>query len=149
MSLAAIKNDTDFAKPSARESDVNGWAEIKGNPISKVGIFPYSGAQINSDLDPDRIYMVYRPASELNNQKTIDSFKLLPWTDEHTMIGPGLTPAEKIGIHGVIGEDVYFEDDYLKGNLKVFSDELAGLIDSGKKELSIGYRCLYDMSPGV
>ena len=149
MSLAAIKNDTDFAKPSARESDVNGWAEIKGNPISKVGIFPYSGAQINSDLDPDRIYMVYRPASELNNQKTIDSFKLLPWTDEHTMIGPGLTPAEKKGIHGVIGEDVYFEDDYLKGNLKVFSDELAGLIDSGKKELSIGYRCLYDMSPGV
>lgn len=139
-------------KKTARELDVNGWAEIKGNPISKVGVFPYSGAQINSDLDPNKIYMVYRPESELNNPETINSFKLLPWTDEHTMLGAegnGLTPAERKGIHGVIGEDVYFEDGYLKGNLKIFSDELASLIDSGKKELSIGYRCLYDMSSGV
>lgn len=151
MALEAINNN-DFFKPSARKNDANGWAEIKGNPISKVGVFPYSGSQINSELDPNKIYMVYRPEKELNNPETINSFKLLPWTDEHAMLGrsdSGLTSAEKKGIHGVIGEDVYFEDDYLKGNLKVFSDELADLIDSGKKELSIGYRCLYDMSPGV
>ena len=138
--------------PSARENDVNGWTEIKGNPISKVGIFPYSGAQINPDLDPEKIYMVFRSEQELNNPETIQSFKLLPWTDDHTMLGSeadGLTPAERKGIHGVIGEDVYFEDGYLKGNLKVFSDKLANLIDSGKKELSIGYRCLYEMSPGM
>lgn len=138
--------------PSAREDDVNGWTEIKGNPISKVGVFPYSGSQINSDLEPDKIYMVFRSEQELNNPETIKSFKLLPWTDDHTMLGSegeGLTPAERKGIHGVIGEDVYFEDGYLKGNLKVFSDKLANLIDSGKKELSIGYRCLYDMSPGM
>jgi len=138
---------------SARENDINGWTEIKGNPLSKVGVFPYAGYQISSDLEPDKIYMVYRPESELNNTETIQSFKLLPWTDEHCMLSgdrsDGLTDPMKKGIHGVIGEDVYFEGDYLKGNLKVFSDELASLIDSGKKELSIGYRCLYDMSAGV
>lgn len=134
---------------SARDYDVNGWAEIKGNPLSKVGVFPYSGAQIAPDLEPDKIYMVYRPAEELANPETINSFKLLPWTDEHTMLGEGQTPAEHKGVHGVIGEDVYFDDGYLKGNLKVFSEKLANLIDSGKKELSIGYRCLYDNSPGV
>lgn len=134
---------------SARDYDVNGWAEIKGNPLSKVGVFPYSGSQIAPDLEPDKIYMVYRPAEELANPETINSFKLLPWTDEHTMLGQGQTPAERKGVEGVIGEDVYFEDGYLKGNLKVFSEKLANLIDSGKKELSIGYRCLYDNSPGV
>ena len=135
---------------TARAYDDNGWAEIKGNPLSKVGVFPYSGAQIDPDnLEPDRIYMVYRPAEELSHPDTINSFKLLPWTDEHAMLGQGQTPAEHKGIHGVIGEDVYFQDDYLKGNLKVFSEKLANLIDSGKKELSIGYRCLYDNSPGV
>lgn len=142
----------DEEKESAREKDINGWVEIKGNPISKVGVFPYSGAQISADLDPEKIYNVYRPEEELTDPETINSFKLLPWTDEHTMLGgdsEGLTPAERKGVHGVIGEDVYFEDGYLKGNLKVFSDKLANLIDSGKKELSIGYRCLYDMSPGV
>lgn len=137
---------------SAREHDINGWAEIKGNPLSKVGVFPYSGGQIAADLDPEKIYNVYRSEEELTKPDTIDSFKLLPWTDEHTMLGSsdeGLTPAERKGIHGVIGEDVYFEDGYLKGNLKIFSDKLKELIDSGKKELSIGYRCVYVPESGV
>lgn len=138
--------------PSAREEDINGWAEIKGNPISKVGVFPYSGQQISPDLEPDKIYSVFRSADELTDPETIKSFRLLPWTDEHTMLGSGgegLTPAERKGVHGVIGEDVYFEDGYLKGNLKIFSDKLKELIDSGKKELSIGYRCIYVPQTGV
>jgi hypothetical protein len=137
---------------SARNYDINGWAEIKGNPISKVGVFPYIGAQISPDLEPDKIYQVYRPEEELMNQETIDSFKLVPWTDEHEMLGnddDNLTPAEKKGIHGVIGEDVYYDAPYLKANLKVFSKKLSNLIDKGKRELSIGYRCLYDIVSGV
>lgn len=136
---------------SARTYDLNGWPEIKGNPLSKVGVFPYSGSQISSDLDPEKIYMVYRPEEELNDPDCIESFKLIPWTDEHTMLGAqddGFTPAEQKGVHGVIGEDVYYSDGYLRGNIKVFSDKLRDLIESGKKELSIGYRCLYDMSSG-
>jgi len=141
-----LDNDT------ARQYDINGWAEIKGNPISKVGVFPYSGAQISPDLEQDKIYHVYRPEEELSDPETIESFKLIPWTDEHAMLGSeddGLTGAERKGVHGVIGEDVYFEEGYLKGNLKIFSNKLAELIDSGKKELSIGYRCIYDIVTGV
>ena len=137
---------------TARIFDMNGWAEIKGNPISKVGVFPYSGAQISRDLDPSEIFQVYRPEEELSNIETIESFKLLPWTNEHAMLGPedsGMLAPEKKGIEGVIGEDVYFADGYLKANIKVFSNKLAQLIDSGKKELSIGYRCLYDRQAGI
>jgi hypothetical protein len=137
---------------SHREIDLNGWPEIKDNPLSKIGVFPYSGAQIHPDLEPDKIYNVYRPEEELSHPDTIESFKLLPFTDEHAMLGAegaGLMPAEQKGVHGVIGEDVYYADGYLKGNLKIFSDKLSQLIDSGKKELSIGYRCLYDLTPGV
>ena len=137
---------------SSREPDINGWAEIKGNPISKVGVFPYLGKDIYPDLEPNKLYNVFRPETEFSNAETIESFKLLPWTDEHAMLGSedeGMLPAEKKGIHGVIGEDVYFEDGYLKATLKIFSDKLANLIEAGKKELSIGYRCLYDMVSGV
>lgn len=140
--------DEDY-NTSARDYDTNGWAEIKGNPISKTGVFPYTGAQIDPSLNPDQIYQVYRPEEELNNDETINSFKLLPWTDEHQMLGEGMTPAEQKGIHGVIGEDVFYEDGYLKGNLKLFSNKLAELIEAGKKELSIGYRCLYELVSGV
>lgn len=145
--------DLTMDSPSARIEDINQFVEIKGNNISKVGVFPYSGQQISNDLEPDRIYQVYRPEEELSNEETINSFKLLPWTDEHTMLSgdpsEGLTDPARKGVHGVIGEEVYFEDGYLKANIKIFSNKLAELIDSGKRELSIGYRCVYELVSGV
>lgn len=137
---------------SKRTVDINGWYEIKENPLSKVGVFPYFGKTIHESLDPDKIYNVYRPADELSNEDTLKSFRLLPWIDDHVMLGSsseGLTPAEKKGVQGVIGEEIKFDGEYLNGNIKVFSEKLMNLIKSGKKELSIGYRCLYDLTPGV
>lgn len=137
---------------SHRVKDFNGWFEIKDNPLTKVGVFPYHGKDIDESLVPDQIYHVLRPTEELQDPETIKSFKLLPWVDEHTMLGSpqdGMTPAERKGIQGVIGEDVTFDGEYLKGNIKIFSEKLAKQIENGKKELSIGYRCLYDLTPGV
>ena len=135
-----------------REYDTNGWFEVKDNPLSMVGVFPYSGRSVSPECDPDRIYMVYRPAEELNSPECIDSFKLIPWIDNHVMLGSedeGLTPSEQKGVQGVIGQDVYFDGDTLKGNIKVFSEAMANLIANGKKELSCGYRCRYEYAPGT
>ncbi|UUM20941.1 DUF2213 domain-containing protein [Mycoavidus sp. SF9855] len=133
-----------------RAIDTNGWVEIRDNPLSKVGVFPYLGRSIGAP-EPDRVYMVYRPEEELSHSDCIQSFRLLPWVDEHAMLGneeSGFTAPETKGIHGVIGEDVYYENGVLKGNLKVFSESLAALIQSGKRELSAGYRCQYEFTTG-
>lgn len=143
----------DEKQESNREYDVNGFIEIKGNPISKVGVFPYSGAQIDDkNLEPNKIYQIYRPEEELSDPEAIESFKLLPFTVEHAMLGAeddGMMAPEKKGVHGVIGEDVFYDNGYLKGNIKIFSNEVKKLLEDGKRELSIGYRCLYDMVSGV
>jgi hypothetical protein len=134
-----------------RISDLNGWFEVKDNPLSKVGVFPYLGSTIGAD-EPDRIYNVYRPEEELSSPECLDSFKLVPLIDDHEMLGSsaeGLTPAEEYGVHGVIGESVKFENGTLMANLKIFSDRLAQLIQDGKKELSCGYRCVYEMVSGT
>lgn len=134
-----------------RKDDINGWFEVKDNPISKVGVFDYSGAQIGAP-DANRIYRVYRPASELSNPETIASFKLLPIVDDHTMLGrdqDGMTPAEQKGVEGVIGEEVYFKHPFLYANIKVFSEKLRQKIEAGKIDLSGGYRCFYDFTPGT
>lgn len=137
---------------SARNTDHNGYIEVKGNPISKVGVFPYVGALIGAE-DRDKVYMVYRPAEELSSQETIDSFKLVPFINEHAMLGAeddGLTPAERKGVQGVIGEDVYYDAPYLRGNLRIFAETAKKLIGNGEKvELSPGYRCRYEFTPGV
>lgn len=139
---------------SKRKADANGWWEIARNPISKVGVFPYLGSSIGAP-EPDRVYMVYRPAEELSAPEAIESFKLLPWVDDHDFLGDdediGLMPAEQKGVHGVIGENVVFDpaDETLYANIKIFSRALKQQIDNGKRELSAGYRCVYDFTPGV
>lgn len=142
---------------SARSIDVNGWFEVKGNPLSKVGIFEYRGAQIPGAPDPTKMYRVYRPAEELGAPECVESFRLIPWIDNHVMLGDedmGLTPAERKGVQGVVGEDTYFDPDAFEGgglfgNIKVFSQSLATLIEAGKRELSAGYRCRYEWEAGT
>ena len=131
-----------------RVQDSNGWFEIKKNPISKVGVFPYLGSEIGAPI-PDKIYQVLRPATVLGSKSTMDSFKLIPLVNDHTMIGNKGIPAEKKGMHGVLGENISFDGKTLYSNLKVFSKELALEIDAGKKDLSLGYGCKYEFTRGV
>lgn len=145
--------------PSARVADLNGWYEVPDNPLSRVGVFEYSARAVKApgwEQNPTKIIRVYRPAEELGDPETVKSFRLVPWTDDHAMLGdpevdPGLTPAEVKGVHGVIGEQVRFDpnDRVLYGNLKLFSKRLGDAIDAGKKELSLGFRCVYEFVSGV
>lgn len=139
--------------------DRNGYWEKGDVLLSKVGVFPYLGAQIAGAPDPTKIYRVYRPVEEL--KAAVESFRLVPWVDEHEMLGPeeeGCTPAEEKGVHGVTGEQVYFEEGGksednahggIRGNIKLFSESMKKLIEDGKEALSLGYRSRYDWTPGT
>jgi hypothetical protein len=134
-----------------REIDSNGYIEIPDNPISQVGVYPYLGSMIGGK-DPAKIYYVLRSAEELSRSDTLDSLRLMPIVDDHEMLGEGETPAEKKGVHGVVGEKVYFdtEENQVKGNLKIHSTSLIDKIDNqGKKELSAGYRADHEFMPGT
>lgn len=133
-----------------REFDQNGWMQVRDNPIAKVGVFPYLGSEIKGAPDQSSIYRIYRPAEELQKPATLESFKLLPFIDDHTPIGPvyGIAADEK-GVQGMIGEQVYFSDPWVRGNLKVVGGLALSNIGRGKVELSPGYDCDYDWTPGV
>lgn len=131
------------------QEDKNGFVTIPDNPISKSGVFDYLGSQISSELEPDKIYKVWRPEEELNNPETIDSFKLIAWIPHHEMLGDDFTPAEEVGVQGVTGENVYFKKGTLYSNLKLLGKDLKERIKKGLKELSLGYRCRWDITSGV
>lgn len=130
-----------MAQESKRSYDWNGFMEVKANPISKIGVFPYLGSEIPGAPDPEKVYQVYRPAEELSNPATIDSFRNKPLLDDHEIIGIHGMPAERKGIQGTIGEKVYFESPYLLGNIVVHSSAAQTLIKNGKTELSPCYGC--------
>lgn len=156
----AIQSVFQAAAQDFREYDTNGWFEVRDNPLSKVGVFPYSGRQIDPEgifgCDPDRLYGVFRSAEALSDPDTLASCRLLPWIDNHIMLGKeedGLMPAERKGVQGVLGEQIYFDPDAFEaggmfGNIKVWSEAMATSIQSGKTELSLGYRCKYVKEAG-
>lgn len=132
---------------SARVVDDNGWINVEGNPISKVGVFDYLGSEIPGAPDPDKIYQVYRSAAELSRPETLESFKLIPFINNHTWLGAeGANPGD-VGVDGIVGEKVYFDYPYLRANLRVFSDEMKQELESGKSQLSPAYK--YDVVPSI
>lgn len=137
---------------TSRIEDLNGFWTAYGNPISKVGVFQYGGGQIvcpENPPDPGKIYNVLRPAEELADPECIESFKLAPWIIHHTMLGPDYADPAAIGIDGIIGEQVYFDGEYLRGNIKAFTSRINSAIEKGENELSCGYQCVYEYKPGI
>lgn len=148
--VTVVRNARAMDRESARKVDINGWLTVEGNPISKEGVYDYLGSQIPGyPGNPDDIVKVYRPMEELMRPETIESFKLLPFIDDHKWLGEKGIDTGSLPFTGITGEGVYADAPYLRSNLKVFSEELKADIIAGKVELSPGY--LYDvyLQPGV
>ena len=140
---------------TARIPDNNGWFEIPSNPLTRVGVFDYLGRSINAPI-PDKIYKVLRPAEELSDPEALNSFRLNPLIIDHVMLGDpsngdNYVPAEEKSIHGVVGDHVYFnaDDGVVYGNIKVWSKTLDRTLAGGKADLSLGYKSVYDFTPGT
>ena len=135
------------------EEDKNGFVTFFDVLITKTGVFPYKGASIDPTgklgLDREKVYMVYRPESELNNEETIKSFSLQPWIPHHEMLGDEYTPAETVGVQGTTGERVYWKGNGLYTNLRLFGKGLKSAIKAGLKELSCGFGCSWQVASGT
>ncbi len=134
---------------SAREVDANGYVTIKDNPIIRAGVFQYKGSQLPGG-EPDVIYNVYRPLEELTTPEAMQSFVGLPIFDEHEMVGERYARgAEERGAHGSVLENIYASGMDILAPIRIFSRTLKGLIDAGKRGLSLGYNCVFEKSSGA
>lgn len=131
-----------------KEVDINGYWLIKDNPITKIGVFPYLGRQISSELEPDKIYQVLRPKDELTKPETLKSLELIPLLNDHEMVGKDFTPVEQKGSHGTTGQNVKVNGNLITNDLRFLTEEIKNEVESGKKDLSAGYRCRYELTSG-
>lgn len=131
----------------SKEVDSNSFELIRDNPLSAEGVYMYSGRMIGlPNLDPDKLYPVYRPAEEL--EKAAESFNNVPFIIGHEMIGEGATPYDQRPASGVL-TNVKYKAGKLYGDLKIWSEKMKEKILSGVKELSLGYKSIYERSRGV
>lgn len=132
----------------SKVKDSNGWWEIKHNPISKAGVFPYLGKSISDDCEPDKIYYVFRSPETLKASADTWDNPPKPFINDHEMLGEGFSKIDDRPVQGVIHNPV-FENDTLYADISVYSESLKDAIANGKKELSLGYFCKYRKEKGV
>ena len=133
-----------------RIEDANGYWYVADNPMLKSGVFPYAGRELPGQRPPDQIFYVYRPGEELSRHETLESANLIPFIEDHLMLGRDGVEPEKLPQQGVTGEKAAFDGLYLRNTLRIFSKDMRDLISSrGKVELSPGYRCTYEETPGI
>lgn len=130
--------------------DQNGFRRQEANPVSMVGVFPYTGEQIDYDgalgLEPKKIYWVFRGPDELFNPEAIKSFNGLPIRIGHVMLGKGFAPVDKESADGCIFNVRQSLDmpEYLIAEFCIYTEKMQDVLNKGKiKELSLGYRCQY------
>ena len=139
-----------YAEESARTVDANGFVTVEGNPITKEGVYEYLGKDIPGyPGNPDDLVKVYRPAEELSKPETLESFKLMPFIDEHEWLGPDGTDPGQLPLSGMTGEQVYWDPPYVKSNIRWFSNDMKSQVENGKKELSPAYSYTPSREPGV
>lgn len=133
-----------------KDIDVNGYVTYHDVPMTKVGVFPYLGRTISPELEPDKVYMVLRPEEELTNIETLKSLENIPFINDHEMLGKKFTPAEEKGIEGTTLENVKVNLPLITNDLKAYTERVKNLIEkSNKRDLSLGYRCRYEITPGI
>jgi len=136
--------------------DINGYRKQTANPISRTGVFPYYGKQIDFDgslcLEPDRIYWVLRSEEELFNEEAMNSFNGIPIIVGHTMLGEGFASPEKRTPDGCIYNVRRSLDtpDQLIADFTIYTKRMQDILKAGKvRELSLGYRCQYVPDTGI
>ena len=138
-----------------KKIDTAGMWTYEGNPITREGVFMYSGKAIDGTgslgLDPQKLYPVYRPFDEL--LRAAKSFNGKPIINDHEMLGTveELTKPDEKNIGGTIYNVRPSQDQQgvIIADMTIFSDEIQRLIQDGKRELSCGYWCKYRPEVGT
>ena len=134
----------------SKEVDNNGYWFIKHNPISKVGVFPYLGKNIDDNLEPEKIYYVFRSPETLKQSVPTWDNPPKPFIEDHEMLGEGFTNIDARPVQGINTNPQFDEKEgVLYADLAIYSEDMKNKIADGKKEISLGYFCKYEKKPGV
>lgn len=113
--------------------------------IARTGIQTYLGSEVGM---PDKATVrVYRPGSEVFHADTLKSAAHRPVTNDHPPELVNSTNWKDFAV-GQTGDEVQGEAIFIRVPLMVSDEAAIKDIENGKRELSAGYTCDLDFTPG-
>jgi hypothetical protein len=117
--------------------------------IARTGIQTYTAGELGlKDRAPGDVIRVYRPADEVFSADAMASLAHRPITIDH--------PSERVTADnwkrhsvGNTGGEVMRDGDFVKVPLVLMDAAAISAVESGKRQLSVGYGCTLDLTPGI
>lgn len=129
MPVKATKTDEGYLKATLR--------------CTRTGVFLYQKAD-------GGIFREYRPLEEVSNADSIASLQEKPVTNDHPLDRKVTADNARELMRGFTGAKAEMDDQkYLCIPGTITDRELVEDIEAGKVELSCGYDCVLDMTPGI
>ena len=132
---------------SKREYTDEGFLKVPGR-VARTGIQDYLASELGLEGDPSRIVKVFRPADEVFNPNSLDSYNHVDVTNDH----PGkLVDSQnfKTVTVGVVASAGVQDGDFVQTDLIIKDADAIKLIESGKAQLSAGYTAEYVKESGT
>lgn len=113
--------------------------------VARIGIQDYLGREVGR---PDmNIVRVLRPADEVFSKDAKHSFAFRPVTNDHPPEHVKADNWKKYAV-GHAGGEIAEDGEFLRVPLVLMDAQAIADVRAGKAELSAGYRCLLDWTPG-
>lgn len=136
---------TDSATISGTRLRDDGYLVVDAR-IARTGLQKYLGSEVNR---PDlAVVTVYRPESEVFKADAMASFAHRPVTDDHPKGAVTADNWKQLSV-GQTDGDIKRDGDFLRVPLMVADGATIQKIQNGKRELSAGYTCDLDWTPGI
>lgn len=114
--------------------------------VARTGIQNYLGREVGK---PEMaVVRVFRPADEVFSRDTLASFAHRPITNDHPNKPVTADNWKEVAV-GHTGDEVTAQDIFVRVPMMVSDGAAVGDVEAGKRELSAGYSCDLDFTPGV
>lgn len=131
-----------------REYTDEGFLRVPGR-VARTGIQDYLASELQlTDRKPNEIIKIYRPAEEVFNSDSLETYLGADVTVEHPkqMVDSSTYKNTSVGVVRSAGSQ---DGDFVVADLIIKDAKAIEAVNSGKVQLSAGYTAEYDMTPGV
>lgn len=134
----AHRYDIGSLRPAQRLPD--GRLRVDGH-LTRAGVFSYRNAD-------GSVRREYRPDAEVFRPSSLATFADVPVTDDHP---PEMLTADNARSHavGFVSGEPRRDGDHIAARIVVMDAATIAKVEAGKAELSCGYECDLDSTPGV
>lgn len=135
----------DDAGPHAPRRTADGYITANVR-VARTGIQVYRGAELGRpDVDTIR---VYRPPEEVFSRDSLRTYAHRPVTNDHPPVPVNAGNWKKFAV-GQIGDEVTFDEKYVRVPMVLMDHDVIKDFEAGKKELSLGYVTDLEFTSGV